>query len=388
MTQPKLSIAQQLAHKKIFKNAVRCKGFPIASYIRLMTVDYIIIGQGICGTFLSWNLVKEGKSVVVIDEANHYSSSKVASGVLNPVTGRRVVTVWMANELFPFCKDIYTQVSQTIGVNVIEQKNTISFANSVQMLEGYRKRAEEENSYISAVTNKEAQAAYFNFVFDCFEINPTYLINLPLLLSRWRNQLQASSSLLEEKFDDSLLQFSGDGVQYKNFNASRIIFCNGVKTFESAYWKNLPYVYNKGEVLIAEIPGLPATNIYKFGPLTIVPWKNNLWWVGSTYENEFETAGPTEQFKNAFAASLKSVLKIPFTIVDHMAAIRPAAVERRPFVGLHPYHPALGILNGMGTKGCSIGPWFAKQLTDHLLHGTTIDPLADTKRFNRILKDV
>ena len=69
-----------------------------------MTVDYIIVGQGICGTFLSWNLLKKGKSVLVIDEANPYSSSKVANGVINPVTGRRIVTVWMADELFPFCK--------------------------------------------------------------------------------------------------------------------------------------------------------------------------------------------------------------------------------------------------------------------------------------------
>ena len=52
--------------------------FQIAYYIRFMTVDYIIVGQGICGTFLSWNLLKKGKSVLVIDdEANPYSSSKV-----------------------------------------------------------------------------------------------------------------------------------------------------------------------------------------------------------------------------------------------------------------------------------------------------------------------
>lgn len=352
-----------------------------------MTVDYIIVGQGICGTFLSWNLIKEGKSILVIDQANAFSSSKVASGVINPVTGRRVVTVWMADELFPFCKEIYEQIGETIGINVIEQKNTISFANSVQMLEAYRKRLGEEDSYVSAVTNKDTYSEWFNVVFDCFEIDPTYLINLKDLIAGWRKQLQASSSLIEEKFDESLLALHDDNVTYKQVTASKIIFCNGVKAFETACWKNLPYVYNKGEALIADIPGLPAHNIYKFGPLTIVPWNNGLWWVGSSYENEFETTAPTEQFRNGFTASLKNVLKIPFTIVDHMAALRPAAVERRPFVGLHPHKPSLGILNGMGTKGCSLGPWFARQLTDHLLRGTILDPLADMKRFSRILKE-
>jgi len=57
-----------------------------------MEFDYIILGQGICGTFLSWNLIKAGKKILVIDEPQKFSSTKVASGIINPVTGRRVVT--------------------------------------------------------------------------------------------------------------------------------------------------------------------------------------------------------------------------------------------------------------------------------------------------------
>jgi len=67
-----------------------------------MTVDYLIIGQGICGTWLSYYLLKKGKKVLVIDEYNNSSASNVASGLINPVTGRRVVTTWMADELLPF----------------------------------------------------------------------------------------------------------------------------------------------------------------------------------------------------------------------------------------------------------------------------------------------
>ncbi len=54
---------------------------------------------------------------------------------------------------------------------------------------------------------------------------------------------------------------------------------------------------------------------------------------------------------------------------------------------MHPAIPNLdlGILNGMGTKGCSLAPFFAKQLTGHLLYNTPINADADVKRFARIL---
>ena len=79
-------------------------------------------------------------------------------------------------------------------------------------------------------------------------------------------------------------------------------------------------------------------------------------------------------------------LKVPFTILDHLAALRPAvAVERRPFVGLHPTNDKIGILNGMGTKGCSLAPFFAKQLVDHLLYNEPIMADADLQRFKKVL---
>jgi hypothetical protein len=39
----------------------------------------------------------------------------------------------------------------------------------------------------------------------------------------------------------------------------------------------------------------------------------------------------------------------------------------------------------MGTKGCSLAPYFARQLCDHLCSGLPILPEADVKRFRRIL---
>ena len=351
-----------------------------------MKFDYIIIGQGICGTFLSWNLLKAGKKILVIDELQKFSSTKVASGIINPVTGRRVVTTWMIEELLSFAWNAYSEIGNDLGETIIEQKNTIAFPPSVQMLQTYEKRATEENSFIQSFEKNEEQFhEYFNFAFRTYTINPTYLIYLHPLLNEWRKKLIDSTSLLEEKFDDTQLQVQKDSVQYKNITAQKIIFCNGVSTFENVYWKNLPYVFNKGQALIADIINLPSNNIYKYGAITLAPWYNNLWWIGSSYENDFATTEPTEDFYNSTVTSLKNILKVSFTIKEHLASLRPAVIERRPFVGLHPDYPSIGILNGMGTKGCSLAPYFAHQLTQNLVNNIPIDPLADVKRFHRLL---
>ncbi|HZF65960.1 MAG TPA: FAD-dependent oxidoreductase, partial [Chitinophagaceae bacterium] len=78
-------------------------------------------------------------------------------------------------------------------------------------------------------------------------------------------------------------------------------------------------------------------------------------------------------------------LKVPYKIVDHKAALRPSTLERRPFVGFHPQHPSVGILNGMGTKGSSLAPFFAHQLVQNICFGSPITDEANVQRFSRIL---
>jgi len=84
-------------------------------------------------------------------------------------------------------------------------------------------------------------------------------------------------------------------------------------------------------------------------------------------------------------AVLDHFLKLPYTIIDHLVGIRPANTERRPFVGLHPQHPQIGICNGMGSKGCSLAPYFADQLIAHIEQGIPIEKEADIKRFAALL---
>lgn len=348
-----------------------------------MQVDYLIIGQGICGTFLSYELAKAGKKILVIDEAQPFSSTKVASGVINPVTGRQVVTTWMAEELMPFTWNAYTAIGHHIQETVITSCPIQAFPPSAQMLEAYEQKMSSEPAFIQPVAAATVAEYnnYFHFFHGAVAIHPAWLIDLHALLKGWRHQLIVQSALLEESFDAEQLQIHADSISYKNIQAEKIFFCNGVNTFQHPLWQRLPYSFNKGEALIADIPALPANQIYKFGITTLVPWYDGLWWAGSSYDNRFEDALPTDLFRKKKTAELASLLKCDFTVVDHIASIRPATVERRPFAGMHPQFPAVGILNGMGTKGCSLAPYFAQQLAQHVLNNAPITPAANVNRF-------
>lgn len=351
-----------------------------------MHVEFLIIGQGISGTFLSYYLNKVQRSFIVIDDNDNDSPSRIAAGIINPVTGRRMVTVWMADEILPHAWKAYEEIGNELGINAISQKNIIDFFPNPFMRENFLKRLEEGNEYIQSYPDQDYFHSYFNFEFSCGEIRPVYTVHLETLLPAWRQQLIRQKNLWEEKFEIAHLKTTANTIHYKDIRADKIIFCDGPAGVDNPYFKQLPYALNKGEALIAEIRGIPSTHVFKKGMLLApIQKEKDLFWIGSTYAWNFDNADPTKEFRQTTERLMKGWLKVPFTIIEHRAGLRPATLERRPFVGLHPFHKHAAILNGMGTKGCSLAPYFAKELAELLLHERPITAEADINRFQKIL---
>jgi glycine/D-amino acid oxidase-like deaminating enzyme len=252
------------------------------------------------------------------------------------------------------------------------------------MKEAFEKRLPEETEYLRRPTDAEYYKAYFNYYFGAGEISPCLLVDLNVMLEGWRSKLLQQNSLLEEAFSWNDCEVTNDCVRYKDITAKKIICCEGVAGFDNPYFQNLPYSRMKGEVMIASIPDLPRGNIYKQG-INLVPWKDDLFWIGSTYEWDLKDLQPTPTWRKRVEEHLNRWLQVPFEIVDHVASERPANLERRPFVGLHPHYPSVGVFNGMGAKGCSLAPFFAEQFTSHLLYQTPFYPEADVCRFEKVL---
>ncbi len=350
-------------------------------------MEVLIIGQGISGTWLSYWLGQMGVGVTVIDELSPFTSTRVASGVINPVTGRQVATTWMAEELLPFAEMHYSKIGEVLGTNVIRNCGIIAFPPSEQMLEAYQQKIFQGSPFVHQVNAPESFRAYFRFMFGAVHISPAYWIDLQTLLTGWRKNLLKEGRLIGQRFDEQLLHVHEDRILYEHIKADYVFFCDGIQTASSRFWRGLPFSFNKGEALLVDIPEIPHGQIYKFGISTLVPWHDGKWWVGSTYDNRFTDNQPTAVFREKTEQFLQLTLNLPFTVEDQMAAIRPATVERRPFAGMHPKYKRVGILGGLGTKGVSLAPWLAKQMAEHIMFGKNIEPAADIQRFKRAFSD-
>ena len=343
--------------------------------------DIIIVGQGICGTVLSSSLILQGQKVLVIDDGSNKAASKIASGVINPVTGRRIVKTWQIDAVMPAAVRIYQALENKLQTSIVKQCNIINFHASEQMQKAFEDRIAEDPAYLSTQPLPNKIAAAFEAPFGHTVIDPCWLINVENLLHHWRQYLIEKNTLLQDVFDFKKLDITAEKIIYENYTANKIIFCEGAKGQDNPYFKQLPFAPNKGEALLVKINDLDNRYIYKKA-VSIVPWKDGIFWVGSNYEWDNNNDDPSLAFKEKTTAAINEWLQLPYEVVDHIAAIRPANTQRRPFVGMHPTFKNMGIFNGMGTKGCSLAPYFAEQMTEHILHQTPIENEAAIDRFH------
>src|SRR5688500_16078345 len=128
-----------------------------------MNAAVLIIGQGLCGTFLHWYLSKEGSKCVVADPGNRDGASHIAAGSINPVTGRRIVQTWMIDELMPFAFNAYKKLEQELNAELIAQTDIVDFFPSAQMRQAFIERIADKAAYLSLPQNENVFREHFRY---------------------------------------------------------------------------------------------------------------------------------------------------------------------------------------------------------------------------------
>src|SRR4051812_31411651 len=94
--------------------------------------NYIVVGQGIAGTMLSWSLMQQGQRVLVVDNYNPSSATNVSAGITNPITGRRFVKTWLIDEITPLINATYKQFEKQFSDQFFYPVSILKILDSVK----------------------------------------------------------------------------------------------------------------------------------------------------------------------------------------------------------------------------------------------------------------
>jgi len=340
----------------------------------------IIVGYGLAGFSLAVQLQENQQDFCIIDQPQ-WSASRTAAGLCNPTVLKRYTLAWKGNEFYSYAQTFYEH--QTRQRNVFsfyeptsiarifpEDREKITWENAAsQPALAPFLRPQTAQTLSPAVHTKHGYGV----------VAPLFRIHIERLLDTFKEQL-GEDQFLEESFQYEALKVDEEGVEYKQIKARQIVFCEGYQMHQNPYFKYLPLVGNKGEMLMIKAPKLKIDTIIK-SKLFVVPLELGYFWVGATYNWKDKTLKTTRSGRKWLEEELKKLLIVPFEIVSQTARIRPTVIDRRPLMGKHQTYQNVFVFNGLGTRGTLMAPLLSQWLYDHLFEGKPLPEKVDIKRF-------
>ena len=107
--------------------------------------DFIIIGQGIAGSVLSWYLLERNLKFLVVNDPKKNSSSTAALGVYNPITGKKFVETWNAKKIIKTVEDFYPKIEKKLGEKFFYKRNIYRPFINNKMINDWQIRLESKN---------------------------------------------------------------------------------------------------------------------------------------------------------------------------------------------------------------------------------------------------
>jgi len=343
-----------------------------------MEVDYIIIGQGLAGSLLASALLKREQKVLVVDNGWKNSASKVAAGLMTPLTGQRFTLTPEYPELFKFAQKDFTARGIFRPMKVYRM-----FVDAEQREKGLKRaQCKSCTEFIEKITQEPGQLSAFWNDNQGGALMHGAWVDLPQLMEDIFIKLSQLGSIRREELKLSDLNFEGEGIKWFDVKARGVIFCDGYRSALDGPFKYLPWQPVKGEA-ISFNSNAPDNSVVLNRQGWALPLGNGQWRTGTNWEwtelNEQPTPVQSEKFKRRFKDYFNTEVSVEVT--GHVAGVRPCTTDNHPLMGTHPKQKQLHLFNGLGPRGTLWAPILAEEMAEYLVHNAKLRSDCDLNRF-------
>ncbi len=333
--------------------------------------DVIVVGHGLAGAHAAHQLLLEGCKVVVFSDEK-YRASSVAAGLWHPLRIRSVEWSWLADEVFPFAHQTYSQMEDAWNASFFHPKTMVHDIPDLNFQGVWKRQMEKLGRGLEFRAGNEYRPSETGMG----EIQEAGWLDTPMFLHASKKAL--GEKLLETTFQYDHLQLVDDGVEYNDWKAKVVLFCEGNRLALNPWFPHLPMNPAKGEVMKVKIEGISEKEIYHAG-FFLIPLGDQTFRFGSNFRWDRLDWNPSDEDASKLIEKLEKTIGRKVEVLEHLSGVRPANHSRRPFAGFHPEYNQLAILNAFGSKGVILSPFFAHQWVQHWKNGKEMNEEVNPK---------
>ncbi|MBK8681815.1 MAG: FAD-binding oxidoreductase [Bacteroidetes bacterium] len=336
-------------------------------------IDFLVVGFGIAGATIAHELEKRNLSFHIVDSSKIQSATLSAGGIINPVTGRKYALQWNIEQLLQQAKTTYKELEEKLQIQTFRNTEIIRLHKSADALQAWKSIKQDlaMNDWLSEFNASDNLGFHFRNNFGGIKIKNALQIFPQQIISAYSKLLLLNNKILQVELQHEDLQLKENKIHWNNMDYRYIIFCEGYAAIKNPLLQFLQFKPAKGQYFILHIPELQTENTFQ-KEIAVVPLGKELFWAGATNEWDNINNEPTETGFNQLKNKLDELLITPYTIQQHAAGVRPTMKNRTPVIGRHPEHNNVFLLNGLGTKGFSLAPYYAPLLIAHILNDAAL----------------
>jgi glycine oxidase len=306
-----------------------------------------IVGMGLAGCCLAWQRHFRGQPFTWEDDDRPGASSRMAAGLINPVTGKNFNASWRLAEFLPEAEAFYARVGRLLG-------KQLWFPLPVWRLVGEKEwpkvggKLEEARPWIASVEEE---------------------------VPEWRAAvvLKGGGRVATREFcEGTRSHFSA--LRGLRQDAAATVFCEGAAGLLAGRLGS--HRCAKGEILTLRA-GWRNDRILIGGGGWLVPTGSDTFKVGSTYVWDRLDGTPTPEGRARVEEIARLLGGGDFEVINHEAGIRPIVRKSQPVIG--PLDDGKIVFNGLGSKGSLYAPGVAARLAAWLENETDIEPGLDVR---------
>ena len=324
--------------------------------------EFTIIGGGLAGCSLGWNLKQKGIDFRIIDPSEKVTSTLIAAGIINPITGPSLTKSPRLKQFWSIARDFYRSIEKESGLKMFRETQVVRILDSERQVEKWNRRLLNPEYGELVADEPLGLDDCFNFEYGGFVTKFGAHLDTKVFIS-------AIKSLLEDYWVTDYFE--------KQHLDGTTIYCEGVKGSKNPFFDWVKFKPAKGEILTIKIPSLVEDRIVVRGNVWLLPVGDSVYRAGATYDWNANDNEPTKEARLMIEERLEKLISVPYDVIDHVAAVRPIIDSRRTLIGLHPGNDKIGFFNGLGSKGVLTAPLLASNLVDHICDSSPIDPEFD-----------